>query len=237
MSKTFFNSKIDCTKCGYRSNSFFNCLTKSNLEALNQNKIPHLYQRGQVIFYEGNPAFAMYCIHSGRVKLYKHRKNGESQAIRLLGALDVMGYRALFANEPYSVTAEAVEPTTICTISKEEIFAILKKSPELTLKFLSKLSKELRISEEQILTITDESVTERTVRLLFSLLQVSSDKSKSQTVIKCPLSRGEMAQMVGTSPETLSRTLHSLERKGIITVKGHEINILNIAGLKELMKD
>jgi len=222
---------IDCKQCGKSIGSLFYCLSKSDLELLNKNRISHIYQRGQVIFYEGNPAFAMYCIYSGRVKLYKQRKNGEPRVIRLLGPGDVMGYRAIFANEPYAVTAEAVETTTICTVSKDALFRVLKKSPELTFQFLSKLSKELKISEEQILIITDDSITQRTCKLLLSLLKVSPYKEKSTNVIKCPLSRNEMAQMIGTSPETLSRILHSLQKKGIIYLKGSEITITKFSEL------
>lgn len=88
----------------------------------------------------------MYCIFSGRVKLYKQKKNGELQVIRLLGPGDVFGYRALFASEPYAVTAEAIETATVCAITKNMLFEVMRKSPDLTFQFLSKLSQELTVT-------------------------------------------------------------------------------------------
>lgn len=228
------NIETNCSKCFRRSGNIFSCLSKSNIELLNNNKTTHIYKSGQVIFYEGNPAFAMYCILSGKVKLYKTKRNGDLQVIRLLGNGEILGYRPLFADEPYASTAEAVEDSAVCMIPKNVLFSILKKEPELTFRFLSKLAKELRISEEQLLSLTEKSVTVRTAELLLKLIDICGEKTKSPIKLNCPISRSDMAQIISTTPESLSRILRSLSKKGIIEVNRTEIIILNLSELKKI---
>lgn len=220
--------------CGQRPKGIFCTLAGSHLTRLDREKTVHEYQRGQVIFYEGNPAGAIHCIYSGRVKLYKTGPKGDYQIIRLLGPGEIMGYRALLANEPCAATAEAVEPTTICTISKETLFDLLRQSSELAFQLLTKLAKELRVSEEQELVIAQETVRQRTARFL--LFCCGGEKPKVGEPLKCPLSRAEMAQMVGTTPETFSRTLRYFALRGILRVTRWEIFIENPAALELLSR-
>src|SRR4030065_1515082 len=128
-----------CPICGVRAGSVFCKLAGPQLTKLDKEKTVHEYQRGQVIFYEGNTPLGIYCIYSGRVKLYKTGRRGKQQVIRVLGPGDTMAYRALLSNEPCSSTAMAIEPTTICVISKQTLFNLLKQSQELAIQFLMKL--------------------------------------------------------------------------------------------------
>lgn len=234
MANYFLNIDVDCKKCFKRSGNVFSCLSKTSVELLNQNKTTHIYQRGQIIFYEGNPAFAMYCILSGSIKLYKTKMNGDIQVVRLLGPGEVFGYRPIFSEEPYAVTAEAVERSELCIIPKNVLILLLKKEPELSFKFLAKLAKELRISEEKILALTENSVLKRTVELLLQFAGLLGEKTKTTIKINSPISRYEMAQIINTTPESLSRTLHLLAKKGIIELNKNEITILNITELTKL---
>lgn len=212
-----------CSTCGARDQGLFCSLTGSHLLKLDRQKIAHEYQRGQVIFYEGNPPLAVYCVYSGVIKLYKSGKNGKKVLIRLLGPGEIVGYRALVANELYAATAEAVVDTTICTISKETIELILKNDSEITMRLMAKLAAELRISEEQMVTRTQDPVRQRTARFLLWLLENHDPPSKKANKITLPLLREEMAQMIGTTPETLSRVLREFSDRGLIALDRKDI--------------
>lgn len=227
---------VHCRQCWEKATTIFQCLSETNIETLDRAKIPHVYEHGQIIFYEGNPAFALYCISAGNVKLYKSDGKGDTQVIRILGSGDIMGYRALFANEPYAATAEAVDTTIVCAIPKEALFSLLRQSPELAFAFLTKLSHELRISEEQSLSFAHDSVQQRTARFLLSLVTTAQQQSTTPIQLHTPLNHNEIAQVIGTTPETLSRTLHDFAQRGILRIERSALYILDLQRLKHLAK-
>ena len=226
-----------CDVCGHRAQSIFCSLAGSHLAKLDQEKIVHNYEKGQIIFYEGNPTYGIHCLYSGRVKLYKKGPKDEEVIIRILGPGEIMGYRALLANEPCAATAEALEPSIICSISKQTFLELLRMSPDLALRLLSKMAKELRISEEQTLSLAQESVRQRTVHLLLFLLEGNAKKVKPDEPIKLQLMRKDMAQMIGTTPESLSRTLNYLAKRGILRLTHSGIYVHDLSALKRLVPD
>jgi CRP-like cAMP-binding protein len=225
----------DCQLCKMRSSSIFHSLKEKEVEILNNCKSAHEYKRGQVIFYEGNPSLAIYCIHSGIVKLFKSGYSGEEFVIRLLGPSEIIGFRALLADEPFAATAQAVSDTKTCIVSKQNILNIINSSPDLSSKIMAKLAVDLRISEEQFLSRAQENVKQRTARMLLQLLETSNEYSGSNSRISMPILRSEMAQVVGTTPETLSRTLRGLAQKGIIRLTRSDISVINVDKLSAII--
>jgi CRP/FNR family transcriptional regulator len=146
--------------------------------------------------------------------------------IRILGPGEVMGYRALLADEPYAATAEAVDATTVCTIARDTIDELLGRDPELILRLLSKLATELRVSEDQMVTRLQEPVRQRAARFLLWLRDSLTGGARAGNKIAVPLLREEMAQMIGTTPETFSRTLRGLAREKVIAYDRKSISIL-----------
>ncbi|MBD3232187.1 MAG: cyclic nucleotide-binding domain-containing protein [candidate division Zixibacteria bacterium] len=228
--------KLSCPVCQIRSRGIFTHLEGDNLSKLDLEKSVKKLRKGQIIFHEDTPALAIYCIHSGRVKLYKLGDKGEEQVIRLLGAGTIIGYRALLAQELFAATAEAVEETVVCVIPKDTILALIANSPEQALELMRLLSIELRISEEQLLQRTQESVRQRTARLILFLYEGVETDTKDNGMIPIPISRKEMSQMIGTTPETLSRILRRFVSDGLITLYRDGIRINNLPQLKKIAR-
>lgn len=193
-------------------------------------------QPRQIIFQEGSPSLAVYCIKSGVAKLYKTGSRGEPLIIRLLGPGDLVGYRAVLTQEPYAATAEAVGDVTLCVIPSGKILELLGQSPEFGRRLLVKLSRELLTSEDQMLALAQDSVRVRTVRMLIGFLEKTGDALPAERSLPVPLQRSEIAQMVGTSPETLSRTLRKLAQEGILRVSRTEIRIQSPDRLRDLVR-
>ena len=225
-----------CTVCGPEARGVFCVLAGSHLQRLDREKSVHTYERGESIFYAGNPPVAVYCVYSGRVKLYKLGRRGEEQVIRLLGSGEMTGYRALLADEPYAATAEAIERTVICTISRSTLISLVRESPELALNLLAKMAQELRRSEELMVSRTEDTVGVRTAQLLLWLCGNSRHVSAGPVQITVPLRRAEMAQMIGTTPETLSRTLHQFALRGFLELSRVEISVLDLTGLRKIAR-
>jgi CRP/FNR family transcriptional regulator, polysaccharide utilization system transcription regulator len=179
----------------------------------------------EIIFPEGGPPAAAHCIRSGIVKLSKRGSRGEPLIIRLLGSGHLIGYRAVLAGEPYAATAEAVGAVELCTIPLGSFAATLRSSPLFSERLLAMMARELRVSEEQTLALAHETVRARSVRLLVGFLDDTGPDHAPGNPILVPLQRWELAQMVSTSPETLSRTLHQLAREGILQLTRTEIYV------------
>jgi CRP/FNR family transcriptional regulator len=226
--------KQSCTTCRLRESNLFAALKHAELERMSSEKSVREYQRGEVVFYEDTPAFAIYCIQSGWLKLYKAGSRGEHQVIRLLGMGDLVGYRAVLADEPYSATAEVIVPACVCIIPKASFLRMLEEFPKLAFRLMAKLAQTLRSSEEHLLMLAQKSVRQRTAHLLLLLMNKSSEKTPGRTRIDLPIRRSEMAQMIGTSPETFSRTLRTFANRGILRATRTEISIINPSALRRI---
>jgi CRP/FNR family transcriptional regulator len=145
-----------------------------------------------------------------------------------------MSYRPVLADEPYSATAEAIRPATICSIPSETFLALIDASADLSRRFLAKFGVELRISEEQTLAVSQQPVRQRVARLLLFLLKKCPSGGPSDELLGCELTRMDMAQMVGTTPETFSRTLRNLAADNVIEVDRVTIRIRSTGALSRI---
>lgn len=228
--------KILCEFCGLYRESVFCGLSRELRNRLDAEKSIQVFERGQVLFYQNSPAFAIFSIQNGRVKLYKTGNQGERYVIRLLGSGEIIGYRAVLSDEPYAASAEAVEKTTACLITRDLLIQMLRESPELSARMMHKLAVELRISEEQMLSVLIRPVRQRTADLLLSLAGSDAKSRSGEELAVGLLLRSEMAQMIGTTPETFSRTLRELARDGLIEVTSRTISIIDYSGLEKIAR-
>lgn len=226
---------IHCQTCGHHPKSIFCYLAGTHLQHLDTEKSVYKYRRGQVVYYEGHPADAAYCIFEGRLKIYKVGRKDEETVIRLLGPGDITGYRAMLADEPYAATAEAIEDTTVCSISRSTLTGLLREVPDMAMRMLAELSRELRVSEEQMMSLAQETVLQRTARILLWLHRTSAQPDVSEAPqLDLPLRKSELAQMIGSTPESLSRALHELGERYVISVKKDSIIITDLSSLARL---
>ncbi len=217
---------LNCQQCSARLEGFFGGLNAEGIAQCNQHTT-NTYKAGQVLFYEGNPAFGVYCVYSGRIKLYKTSRGGRLQIVRLAGPGDLIGYRCLFAEESYTATAEAMEDATVCFIEKAVFLPLLSQQPDLATKMIRKLSAELRQAEDRMADIAQKSVKERLAELLLLLKETYGKVTPAGTEIGLALSREEMAEMIGTTQESVIRLLSEFKAKGIIHLDGRQIVIVN----------
>ena len=227
------DTELDCALCGSRSRSVFCNLSNVDLKRLQRERTVRHYRRGQIIFYQGDSPSALYCVHTGWVKLYKTSQKGEGTVIRLLGPGDIAAYRPLLANEPFAATAEAIEPARICVIPKQTFMEFARCQRDFPNQIIAKLASELRESEELWLR-SHETVEKRTARFIVWLLEHRSQEDDGDLTVRIRLRRSEMAQAIGTTPETLSRTLKTFTERGLIKQSRTELTVTNLLELKKM---
>lgn len=218
------HSNISCQTCGMRFDSLL-CSSPDVISMIEKARVTCRFKAGQVIFYAGNDPLGIFTIQSGLVKLEVTSPTGGAHTLRLVGAGGALGYRSLFANEPYHASAVAVEDCELCFVPKAEIMNIFKTHPELAMKLLSHISRDLRMAEEKWMDQMDKGASERIAEALLFLQDHFSHQQWT---------RREIAQWAGTTPETVIRTLSQFEKEGLIDqTDGRSIRILSKDKLRE----
>ncbi len=220
-----------CETCESRDTNLFCSLHAPELESFNRHKTQNRYRKGQIIFYDGNQAFGVFCIQRGRVKLYKLGPQGHPQIVRLAGPGNLLGYRSLLSNEPYHATAEALEDCDICCIDREAFLSVARGNQDMAFKLLRKLSQELRQAEDLATSIAQKSARERMAELLIHLKEAYGRQESLGFSIDLHLSREEMGEMIGITQETAIRLLSDFKKSKFIHVNERQITILNLPAL------
>jgi CRP/FNR family transcriptional regulator, cyclic AMP receptor protein len=223
-----------CSLCRTRSSGPFCRLGGGALDSLPSAIGVHNFKRGQVIFYAGSPASALYIVRSGRIRVYRTWQDGEDLTLRLLGPGEIIGYRPLFAAELSRASAEAMVDSSVCIIPGDTVRDLVSAVPGLATLLLEKMAQELRISEDLMMDLLHLPVRQRAARLLLDLLQNRQGSSEPGTIPARELKRKDMARMIGTTPETFSRVLHVFAQAGIVSLARDCVRIRNSVLLKRI---
>jgi CRP-like cAMP-binding protein len=224
-----------CEFCNPSGDALFGELEQETREEISHGKGCNFYKKKQIIFYEGNHPFGIYCINQGKIKIYKISESGKEQIIRFAKEGDILGYRSLISGEPYRASAETLTDSVVCFIPKEIMFGLIEKDRPFSLKFMRFLCAELGSAENRMLNLSQKPVTERLAEMLLILKEKFGLESDNQT-IKVSLTREDLASFTGTATETVVRLLKDLKEKKLIDVEGRKIKLLNINGLIKLGK-
>ncbi len=230
-------SNLNCFNCRMKDKTVWASIRNEDLDFLNQSKIWNVYHPGQVIFYQGNACLGVYCIESGTIALRKNDGRGISALVRLIHAGDSLGYRTFFGGGHYAASAEALTESRICFIDKECVRKLIERNPLTAFRFLNCLARNLEAAEEARLNFMSLSVRARLAHLLLSLKdRFGSINEKSELVIELPMSRRDAADIVGTRPETIARTIRWMEENGVARFHGRKVRISDLDALMDVLE-
>jgi len=211
------NLGTNCFTCQNRKSTEWCILSDEELELLSRGRTTRDYIAGESIFSEGEDCKGVYCIESGLIGVRKYDANGNSVLLYLCSPGETLGYRALLAGENLRTSAEVLEPSRVCFINSSTVRSLLNQNPALGLRYLKKMSTSLGEAEENILHNVTLSVRARFAHLLTVLLDKYAAKDRIEPIrFELPTTRSNIAAMIGTSPETVSRTIHDMETEGIV---------------------
>lgn len=213
-----------CASCISRKNSLFGGFTDEDTVHLNDHKSCSFYKKNQPLFLEGSVPRGVFCLNSGKVKIFTRGDDGKEQIIHIASAGEIVGFRAMFSGEPYKVSATTLEESNICFIGKSDFLSLVDTNVTLRNGIMRELSKELADRATFITNMAQKSVRER---LAFSLLLLE-DIYKDDPI---NLSREDLANFVGTATETLIRLIKDFKEEGLIQTDVRKIEITNRDGL------
>lgn len=172
------------------------------------------YQPKEPLFHESAPATHLFLLKSGFVKLSTTLPDGRHQVLRLGAAWQFLGLESL-SDQRYPYSAEAATEVNVCMIRYQDLLRVLEANPAISLRVIQSLNRELQRSNDMIRNLGLMSSTERISSLLLSM---APDESTPDKEIAMPLSRKDMAHMLGLTFETVSRVLTKLMRDKIVDV-------------------
>jgi len=214
---------------------FFRELSDKDLSSIKKRLTEKCFAKGEALFTEGNACEGTLFVKSGWIKMYRTSTSGTAQIVEILGPGETCTCNPGAYNWTCALTGQALTPCAVWLLAREDYVRLIQINPKLS-RFLNRLFAErLQWSSSVIAELSSEDSRKRLTRLLLELLAKSDRKDSAKGVISVPLTREELAQMIGASRETVVRQLYELRRQRLIDIQSRKIVILDRQGLKKLL--
>ncbi len=208
----------------------FHGLPAEQLEQIVTSMADQTFDRGQAVLSEGEQARGFFVLVSGRVKIFKLSPDGKEQILHIVGSGESFGEVPMFAGGHFPANAETIEKSRIFFFPRAAFLDLIRMDPSLAMNMLAELSRRLR----QLTRLVEElSLKEVPGRLAAYILYLSSDRNGVDEV-ELDITKGQLASLLGTIPETLSRILGKMTSQGVISVQGRKVRIVDRKAIEDL---
>ena len=223
----------DCLSCKLCSEGFFCHLPKSVMEAFQPLKFTVTYPAGATLFVEGQVCRGIYILCKGRVKLSATSREGHTLIFKIAQPGEVLGLNAAVSGIPHETTAETAQPCQLNSVKRDDFLKFLTEHGDACLHAAIHLSRECQQAYQHLRSFVTTSAAERIARLM---LDWSHDDSGMATAhgIKVYLTHDEIAQIIGMSRETVTRTLANFREQRMATIHGSTLLIQNMSAIQKL---
>ena len=222
-------SQLICMTCRSRSQSDWCVLGDDEIALIDKVKLVRACRKGDLLYSQGDSCHSIFCVVSGMVALRKSDAEGNSILLRLVHAGQTLGYRDMFADQMYTNTAEVLRPSTVCQIPEPAVRKLLEHNPKLGFQFLNHCAADQESTEESLLHQITLPVRSRLIHLLLTLKDRYGDRADDGSlVVSLPMTRQDIAALLGTRPETIARTINELVSDEVMNFAGRIVSIPNL---------
>lgn len=215
----------------------FSTLSDDLLEWLNEKVVWVNYKKGDHLFYEGEDADKMFVVGEGRVKVVKEFPNGKNAILGIFGQGSIVAEVAAIDGGPYPAAAVALEDACVGGLSAQVLHGLLIREPEASINMIVGLGSKLRELTENLGSLAVQTVEKRLARFLNKMSDEIGKETSEGLVLMLPLTRRDLAEIIGTSFEVVERSLKKMREEGIISVEGKKIVILDMDRLIGVFED
>src|ERR1700694_1103517 len=221
----------NCLICPVREEHLFCNLPLPAVQKLNEIKSTAVYPKSAMLVIEGQQPRGVFVLCAGKAKLSRSSTEGKTIITKISEAGDVLGLNATISNRPYEVTAEMMEPGQANFIARDALLQFLKEYGEVAVRVAEQLSRNYYNAYEEIRTLgLTTSPSEKFAKLLLSWTSAIDPPH-----LKLTLTHEEIAEMIGTTRETVSRLFSDFKKKQLVQLKGSTLVIRNKPALKKMV--
>jgi CRP/FNR family transcriptional regulator, cyclic AMP receptor protein len=225
-----------CAECSVREERLFCNMSQSTVAALDSIKFTGVYPKGSLLFVEGEQPRGIYILCSGRAKLTTSSTEGKVLIVKLAEPGEVLGASATILGKPYEVSAETLEPSQVNFIKRDDFLTFLTTYPEASMHTVQQLSEKYHAAQREIRSLgLSQTTGEKLAKLLLDWCERDGEPTAKGVRLKVLLTHEEIAQMIGTTRETVTRLLSDLKRKKIIEVKGSTVLVMQKNDLERMV--
>ncbi len=238
MAKTPYGLQVieNCIACPMLKERVFCNLPRAALAGLDAISSAATYPKGAVLFVEGQEPRGVFILCNGRVKLFGGSAAGKAIIFRIAEAGEIIGLPSTLSGKPFELTAEALEPTQANFIRREDFLAFLREHGETALRVAEMLSNIYYATCQEVRYLgLSRTAEEKLARFLLDLKPEQGSEAGQKRLV-LTLTHEEIANMIGSSRETVSRVLAGFKRKRLIEVRGSTLIVKNLAALQEFIE-
>jgi CRP/FNR family transcriptional regulator, cyclic AMP receptor protein len=201
-------------------------LSSEELERVSKVAIPRHFPSDTRVFHEGDAGDACYIVRTGGCRVTRQHRDGRAITLANLGPGAIFGELAMFDRGVRSASVEVVEDTELLALSATDMRALIRKHPEMAEKLVVALTKRLRGANERISRQSFQTVPSRVAGVLRQLLDEDEVAADRQAGVTIRMRQSDLAQLAGTSRESVSRFLATLERAGVVRVGRARVTVI-----------
>ena len=206
--------------------SIFSGVGQDSLERIASITQEKAFPKKSIIFHEGDRGDTLYILKSGRVKISKITEDGREKTLALMQPGEFFGEMAIFDEQPRSATAEVLdEQAVVFTLAKRDFERLIIENPTIALKIMRDMTRRMRQVNQQVEDLAFKDVHERVASTLKNLAEVEGRPIGTKVLINLKMTHQDLANMVGSSRETVTRALNRLQDEGIISISHQQITI------------
>ena len=224
----------NCLTCPVREEHLFCNLPVAAVQKLNEIKSTAVYPKSAMLFIEGQQPGGVFVLCTGKAKLSTSSAEGKTVITKISEAGDVLGLNATISNRPYEVTAEMIEPGQANFITRDALLHFLREYGEVALRVAEQLSRNYYTAYEGIRTLgLTSSPSQKFAKLLLGWSNATGNGDPLQ--VKLTLTHEEIAEMIGTTRETVSRLFAEFKKRQLVQLKGATLVIRNKPALEKMV--
>lgn len=208
----------------------FEGLASEELGQIHRIAVSRDYKKGETIFLDGDRGDGFYIVADGKVKIFKVSSEGKEQILHIYGPGHPFGEVPVFSGKRFPANAVTLEKSRLLFFPRNAFISLVTENPGLAMNLLAVLSMRLREFTVQIENLSLKEVPGR----LASYLIYLAEEQQSDSEVDLDISKGQLASLLGTIPETLSRIFSKMAAEGLIDVTGRRIRLMDREGLSEL---
>jgi CRP/FNR family cyclic AMP-dependent transcriptional regulator len=201
-------------------------LSEGELQRIAQVAVARRFPKGARVFHEGDESDACYVVRSGEVRVTREHSDGRAIALATLGPGEIVGELAMLDGEVRSASVEALSDVELLAISAPDMRGLLERNPEITSKLVVALTRRVRETNERVSRQSFQTVPSRVAGVLSQLVTEEGPSSPGHEGPTIRMNQADLAQLAGTSRESVSRFLAVLERAGVVRVGRGRVTVI-----------